>query len=262
MVKKMAEENGADFSVPKGYCGDNGAMIAWTGLLMRKNGVEHSLSETAVDSGFRTDRVDISWAVQNKRKKKGEEGKWKGAEAILTRQDGKLVKERVRKEYRIEKIDSSIGKSRTKKEPKLLSKARALGVPTPEVFDVLEEENKIIMEYLDGKPLYDVIEKNPELANELGRLVRTLHDNNIVHGDLTTSNVIQKDGKLHMIDFGLGNVSRKDEDKATDLLLLKKALNANHSTNFNELWKRAMSSYGESEVRKRLEVAEKRGRYL
>jgi N6-L-threonylcarbamoyladenine synthase/protein kinase Bud32 len=79
---------------------------------------------------------------------------------------------------------------------------------------------------------------------------------------LTTSNMIYHDGKICLIDFGLGNVSRKVEDKATDLLLFKKSLNANHSKNFEKLWANTLKGYTNKENLERLEIAEKRGRYL
>jgi N6-L-threonylcarbamoyladenine synthase/protein kinase Bud32 len=262
MLKIMADDNGAMFSVPKGYCGDNGAMIAWTGLEMFKSGVKHRIEDTAVDQDFRTDEVDILWAGKRETPVRETPGVWKGAEAVLSLHGGKLTKERVKKAYRIPELDEKIRKGRTTREPRLLASARAAGVMTPVVFDVLPSEYKIVMDYVEGDPLYKVIDGSPDLANEMGLLVRRLHDQNIIHGDLTTSNIIVHGKRLVFIDFGLGGVSSRAEDKATDLLLLKKALNANHPKKFEELWGRVLEGYGDSEVLKRLEVAEQRGRYL
>jgi len=62
MVGRMAEDRGARMFVPPGdLCVDNGAMIAWTGLLMHKAGVHMSLKETIVDQRFRTDEVTVEW---------------------------------------------------------------------------------------------------------------------------------------------------------------------------------------------------------
>ena len=62
MLGRMTKERGAKFYVPpKEFCQDNGAMIAWTGLLMYKHGVRHSLAQTQVRQRFRTDEVDIVW---------------------------------------------------------------------------------------------------------------------------------------------------------------------------------------------------------
>jgi N6-L-threonylcarbamoyladenine synthase/protein kinase Bud32 len=62
MLKLMANEHKAKFYVPPmELCQDNGAMIAWTGLLMYRNGVRHSLAQTQVGQRFRTDEVDVVW---------------------------------------------------------------------------------------------------------------------------------------------------------------------------------------------------------
>lgn len=62
MVKTMAEERGAKAFVPRGdLCVDNGAMIAWTGYLMQRAGMEISVEQSHVRQNFRTDDVDILW---------------------------------------------------------------------------------------------------------------------------------------------------------------------------------------------------------
>ena len=62
MVSRMAEDRGARMFVPPGdLCIDNGAMIAWTGLLMHRAGVRMGLSDTLVDQRFRTDEVAVTW---------------------------------------------------------------------------------------------------------------------------------------------------------------------------------------------------------
>ncbi len=62
MVDRMARDRGARMFVPPGdLCIDNGAMIAWTGLLMHRAGVRMSVEDTVVDQRFRTDGVDAVW---------------------------------------------------------------------------------------------------------------------------------------------------------------------------------------------------------
>ena len=62
MAGRMAADRGARMFVPPGeLCIDNGAMIAWTGLLMHLAGVRMSLEDTVVDQRFRTDEVDVVW---------------------------------------------------------------------------------------------------------------------------------------------------------------------------------------------------------
>lgn len=62
MVREMAEARGAVMYVPdRTLCMDNGAMIAWTGLVMHRAGIKHPLSTTVVDQRFRTDQVEVTW---------------------------------------------------------------------------------------------------------------------------------------------------------------------------------------------------------
>ncbi len=62
MVEIMAQERNASFFVPlKGLCIDNGAMIAWLGLLMYQSGIRMSIEESTIDQRFRTDMVDVTW---------------------------------------------------------------------------------------------------------------------------------------------------------------------------------------------------------
>jgi N6-L-threonylcarbamoyladenine synthase len=62
MVRMMAEERGAKMFVPPGrLCVDNGAMIAWTGILMHNSGIRMSVDDTSINQRFRTDEVDVTW---------------------------------------------------------------------------------------------------------------------------------------------------------------------------------------------------------
>ena len=62
MLKLMAREHHAKFFVPPmELCADNGAMIAWTGILAYKHGRRQKLRETGVKQRWRTDQVDIPW---------------------------------------------------------------------------------------------------------------------------------------------------------------------------------------------------------
>ena len=187
-----------------------------------------------------------------------------GAEAILTRIDkNRLIKERVKKSYRIEEIDKKIRKFRTKREAKLLTTAK---INVPKVFNVDEENMKIEMEFLEGDLLKNILdtlslEKSLEICKQIGTEVSSLHSQDIIHGDLTTSNMILKEDKLYFIDFGLGFFSTKAEDKAVDLHLLKQALESKHYKNFEKLYKTILKNYKHKDVLKRLEKVELRGRY-
>ncbi len=62
IIKTMAEERGAKFFVPpRQYLVDNGAMIAWTAILMYESGYRMGIEETAIKQNFRTDEVEITW---------------------------------------------------------------------------------------------------------------------------------------------------------------------------------------------------------
>jgi len=196
-----------------------------------------------------------------------------GAEAILYRRkfEGNyiLIKERIKKSYRITEIDKALRKTRTKNEAKLLNEARRRGVATPQVFSV--KEYKIAMEFIDGKRIKEILlsetDSRKEIAEKIGSNIAKLHSGEIVHGDLTTSNMILKGGKIIFIDFGLGFFSKKTEDYATDLSVLKEAIKSTHFKYLNELWQTIINSYTKEfdkgkDVLKKLEEIEKRGRYV
>ena len=193
----------------------------------------------------------------------------KGAEAILYKEDNNLIKERITKGYRHKVIDKNKTKYPTRREFKLLTKAKDLiNVPTP--IKVEENNSKITMEYLEGdllKTTLDIYNKNKreKVAKLIGEQIAIMHDNDIIHGDLTTSNMILKDDKVYFIDFGLGKISHKIEDKATDLKLLQQAFESKHYKHDEELIKNTLKGYKKSinykETIQRLEKVNKRGRY-
>ena len=187
-----------------------------------------------------------------------------GAEAKLYKDSGNLVKDRVKKLYRIDDLDKKLRKRRTKKEARILDKLRYTEF-TPKI--VANDEQKIIMEFIDGVTLRDYLNKKnyKQLMQELGKKIAILHKYGIIHGDLTTSNFVFKD-KIYFIDFGLSFESQKVEDKAVDLHLLKQALESKHYQIWEECYKEALDAYQKeskdgTEVIKRLETVEKRGRY-
>ena len=62
MTENMARTRGATCHVPPPeLCSDNGAMIAWTGLVMHNAGVRMDLKDTTINQRYRTDDVDVSW---------------------------------------------------------------------------------------------------------------------------------------------------------------------------------------------------------
>ncbi len=186
-----------------------------------------------------------------------------GAESVIFLDKDKIIKHRIKKSYRISEIDDKIRKSRTRSEAKLLEKAK---VNVPNVINVDDKEMKINMEYIQGDLLKDIFDDLNEkerlkLCKKLGEEISKLHSQNIIHGDLTTSNLILKEDKIYFIDFGLGFFSHKLEDKAVDLRLLKQALESKHYRSFPKTYDEILKNYKHSDVKKRLEKVESRGRY-
>lgn len=206
---------------------------------------------------------------------------FQGAEAKIIFSNNLIIKKRVKKSYRIPELDEKIRKLRTRAEAKLLEKAsKIISVPKVIKSDNLypkghkkvtsEKSKEILMEFIKGKKLSKYLDNFPEkqqlkIFRQVGENISKLHDLNIIHGDLTTSNMILKNNNLYFIDFGLGFISPKIEDKAVDLHLLKQALEARHFKNWEKLFGEVIKSYKKSEkadlVLRQLEKVEKRGRY-
>ncbi len=196
-----------------------------------------------------------------------------GAEAkiFLDKTNNLIIKERIPKGYRIPEIDDAIRKRRTKSERKILIKANKI-IPSPQPIEN-KNDSEIQMQYLEGEKLSRSlddfeIKEQKKIMKKIGKNIAILHQNHIVHGDLTTSNMIFLNDKVHFIDFGLGFISTKTEAKAVDLHLLKQALEAKHFNNWKILFGEVIKSYerilGQTESKKileRLTAVERRGRY-
>lgn len=191
-----------------------------------------------------------------------------GAEAKIILDKNRIIKNRISKSYRIPKLDIRIRKYRTKSETKLLEKAsKVINCPKPEDS---KEFDKIIISYIKGQKLSENLDKlknKISISKKIGESIAKLHNASIIHGDLTTSNIILKNNDVFFIDFGLGYISNKLEDKAVDLHLLKQALIAKHYKHWKNLWKAIEIGYTQinkkesKKVLERLSAVEKRGRY-
>ncbi len=194
----------------------------------------------------------------------------KGAEANLYLEGNRLVKHRIEKAYRIRELDIKLRKSRTQREAKLLENARRAGISTPRVYEINLVEKKIVMEFIEGSLVKDLIPSSDDdsvrgIAEKIGSAIAKLHSSGIVHNDLTTSNMILKGDILFLIDFGLGLTSNRVEDKAMDLVVFRKSLKASHTGKFKLIWDSLLEGYrkfgGFERVMERIKVIEKRGRY-
>jgi len=186
----------------------------------------------------------------------------RGAEAVIFEDDGSIIKQRFKKGYRIAELDEELRRQRTKRESNLLRKIK---IAHPKLIDC-DDKEKIVMEKISGEKLRDVLDKRPELARRAGEMVAELHNQNIIHGDLTTSNMIlDKEDNLVFIDFGLSFQSHKVEDKAVDIHLFKQALNSKHHAVYETALREFFNGYKKAEqhdqIIDRLKAVELRGRY-
>lgn len=187
-----------------------------------------------------------------------------------------LIKERFVKNYRLAELDKTLTKSRIKAEQKTVKRCEDAGIIVPKLFNVDFNERKIYMEYFDKAitakefivQIHQEQEQLDELTKRIGEIVGKFHVNNIIHGDLTTSNILinhEESGyKIIMIDFGLSCYSASHEDKGVDLYVLERALLSTHS-NLPELFELILKHYRQSnstseETIKRFEEVRARGR--
>ncbi|PWZ21311.1 hypothetical protein Zm00014a_028046 [Zea mays] len=174
-----------------------------------------------------------------------------------------VIKERFSKKYRHPLLDSKLTLKRLNadaylflpclfmykqrvrflpREARCMTKARRLGVPTPVLYAVDPVLHTLTFEHVDGLSVKDILlrfgsdgvneERLNDIATQIGNAIGKLHDGGLVHGDLTTSNMIIKNSnnQLVLIDFGLSFTSTIPEDKAVDLYVLERALISMHSS--------------------------------
>ena len=248
-----------------------------------------------------------------------------------------IIKRRIKKGYRLPELDEKLRKLRTRGEARLLEKSSKI-ISVPKVLKTDEKTKEIELEFIEGKKLsenLDNLKNKFEIIEKFGEETAKLHDNNIIHGDLTTSNMIlvennklnnkkqdkcnktnklitfndkptkqsnnnlalindknelnktinnktqhnnlininkdklinasSEEFKVYIIDFGLGFISPKIEDKAVDLHLIKQALEAKHFLHHKELFETFLKGYKTSKesakVLEQLKKVEARGRY-
>jgi len=189
----------------------------------------------------------------------------RGAEAILYKDKETVVKARPAKDYRIAEIDSKLRLFRTRKEANVMRTLIESGVHVPNILSVDDKKSTIIMDFVSGPKLRDVFDSNPDvLATKFGEIVGKLHSLDIVHGDLTTSNMIVSNNELVLIDFGLSAVSKRIEDKAVDLRVLERSLESRHHEHF-DAFSKVLKGYKKTnsnadKVLKQFEKVQLRGR--
>ncbi|EFD93110.1 MAG: protein of unknown function RIO1 [Candidatus Parvarchaeum acidophilus ARMAN-5] len=164
-----------------------------------------------------------------------------GSEATVFENKGIIIKRRNRKKYRIKEIDEKLRIRRTRSEFRIMERLYSAGIKVPQPLKLDEKNMQISMKKIDGKKLAENFKK--EDAPIIGKLVAMMHNQGIIHGDLTTSNMIRNKDDIYLIDFGLSYSSKKDEDLASDLFLFKTALKSKHNEVSYEAFKAFISSY-------------------
>ncbi|MGZ8890279.1 MAG: KEOPS complex kinase/ATPase Bud32 [Nitrososphaeraceae archaeon] len=169
------------------------------------------------------------------------------------------------KKYRNKILDNLIRGRRTIREANMLKDVKTIGIKTPFIYFLDPKRAEIIMEYIDGENVKDILSK--EIGYEMGKYVSVLHNKNIIHGDLTTSNFIKRKHDLYLIDFGLSFYSERIEDMATDIRIIKEILGSAHIHVFEETYHSflegysACTNYNFSRILKVVKDIEARGRY-
>jgi TP53 regulating kinase-like protein len=203
----------------------------------------------------------------------------KGAEANLYLEEwqGKkvIMKRRLPKAYRLPQLDSAVRTQRTLHEPVLIHRAKEAGVPTPIIYMIDIADSNIIMEYVEGKQIKKALDTMPskerlQLCRRIGTLIGRLHKHGIIHGDLTTSNMIlTRSGKIFFVDFGLGEFSEESEIRGVDLHLMRRALQSTHHKVAKECFEAVVAGYSEAfgketatKVLGKVNEIERRGRYI
>jgi TP53 regulating kinase-like protein len=203
----------------------------------------------------------------------------KGAEASLFLADwhGRrvVVKARFPKKYRPAELDERIRSYRTAHEPQLMSEAKKAGVPTPTIFLVDMKNAAITMEFVEGKQVKQLLGsisnvQRQEICARIGMLIGKMHKYGVIHGDLTTSNMILNgEGKIFLVDFGLGEKNGELEARGVDLHLMKRALQSTHYQFAEECFEAVMQGYSAvlgveeaEDVLEKTREIEKRGRYV
>nr|ACO15544.1 TP53-regulating kinase [Caligus clemensi] len=178
-----------------------------------------------------------------------------------------IVKHRFSKKYRHPALDTRLISEHTKAEVRCLVRCMNAGIPTPTIY--YADESYIVLEYLKETSrcrdvVDDLLKTNnhdglKELASNMGNIIGSLHKNNLVHGDLTTSNILvsPSNGQIYLIDFGLGQQNGSAEDKGVDIYVLERALLSTHPKYTEDLFKVILDAYQSAMGKQAVEVMKK-----
>ncbi len=167
-----------------------------------------------------------------------------------------VVKVREPKKYRTAALDNELRKSRTRTEAKVLHRLKNAGLNVPALIAV--GKYSIFMERLSGKLLRDT-RATPTILGEIGTALAKMHTADVAHGDFTPANLMICGHSVFVIDFGLAEITTSIEEKALDLLLIKRSLSETEYGRLLESYRRHYG--GAAQTLKRLSAIEQRGRY-
>ncbi|KAH9931744.1 kinase-like domain-containing protein [Amylocystis lapponica] len=180
--------------------------------------------------------------------------------------DPVLLKHRFHKQYRHPTLDTSLTKARIAGEARAIIKCMRSGVNVPGIRMVDAAEGVLALEWIpgnsiryllgggaededegegedetcedapeaEGDPLQEFGVTQDDVMQLIGTEIAKMHQADIIHGDLTTSNMMlrhpssPKRVQLVLIDFGLAYTSALVEDKAVDLYVLERAFSSTH----------------------------------
>lgn len=181
-----------------------------------------------------------------------------------------LVKERFAKAYRHPDLDRQLTRERMRAETKAIQRCHAAGIAVPKILNMDLESRRIHMEYFEHgctvkHYILNVLAGHADaenllasLGDSIGSVIGQMHKNHIIHGDLTTSNMLlnptaasagaasveaDTDYTLVMIDFGLSHYNTSPEDKGVDLYVLERALLSTHSAVMPQLFDHVLVAY-------------------
>lgn len=164
-----------------------------------------------------------------------------GAEATIYESGSDIIKYRKRKGYRIKEIDDSLRYYRTRREFTAMKRCREAGIRVPSPKRISPSGDKLYMEKINAVQIDSVF--TAKIMSQVGEMVAKMHTTGIIHGDLTTANMLVNKSKVTLIDFGLSYFSKKDEDRATDLAMLKSALKSRYPSVAASAYRLFITSY-------------------
>ena len=167
-----------------------------------------------------------------------------------------VIKRRVKKEYRNPSLDKQIRHDRTISEASIIHEAKTAGTKVPSIVGIDVENNAIAMTHLDGTVARECLDdmgtnEARKLLRSIGEQIGLLHTAGIVHGDLTTSNVIvSPSGAPLIVDFGMSRRSIEPEDRGVDLHLLQRSIVASHNKDASSMMNAMIRGYEQTAGKK------------